>query len=255
MADTLYLAYSAAGMSSEGTPQIHRFQIGLAQIALGRGSVREAMMDESRTFERRAAPLLPYDLREGRFDNNVQEPSVVFGPDGLFLYYIGLGLALPHEPIDAPGQKIQSVGLGRATLDRQLNVVSRSAAPILEGVNITEVRYFDDAYHLFATTLTSGDAHRDEAITHATSLDGVTWSTPGPLLSPGAVGGYDDWGVMAPTVAVEPDRLVLFYTAFGTSGGACRLIGPRGRFGMPMAQGRRCFFPTIGRVESSKTGP
>jgi hypothetical protein len=216
--------------------------------------VREALMDDSRSFERRPKPLLPYDLRDGRFDNNVQEPSVVLSPHGIYLYYVGLGVTRPDEPIDAPGQQIRSVGLGRARLDEQLNVASRSASPILEGVNIAEVRYFDHAYHLFGTTLTAGDAHRGEAITHSTSLGGVTWSTPRLLLSPGAVGGYDDWGMMAPTVAVESDRIVLFYTAFGLSDDACRLIGRRGRFGIPVAEGQ-CMYPTIGRVESLTAGP
>src|SRR5206468_4331205 len=151
---------------------------------LGRRSVHDALMDDSTRFARRVDPLLSYDLRPGRFDNNVQEPSVVVVHDSVVLYYIGLGLQLPDQPIDAPGQGIQSVGLGRA------------------------------------------------------------------------VPGFNDWGLMAPTAAFEGSRVVLFYTAFGSTPGACAPVVSGGRFGQPVAGGSRCMFATIGRaVAAPPAGP
>jgi len=255
LGDTLYLTYCADG-DRAGRKLAQRFQIGLGNVVLGRRSVHDALMDDSTRFARRVDPLLSYDLRPGRFDNNVQEPSVVVVHDSVVLYYIGLGLQLPDQPIDAPGQGIQSVGLGRAVLDQHFNVVSRSASAILSGVNITEVRYRDATYHLFATTLSAGESHQGEAISYATSADGVTWTTPRVVLSPGSVPGFNDWGLMAPTAAFEGSRVVLFYTAFGSTPGACAPVVSGGRFGQPVAGGSRCMFATIGRaVAAPPAGP
>lgn len=244
--DVLYLAYSGDG-DFNGHRFTGRYQIGLASLALGPQSVRAAVMDEARQFTRRPTPLLPFDLRPGRFDNNVQEPSVTMGPDGLMLYYIGLRLRLPNEPIDAPGQNIDAVELGRAALDDQLNVISRPEASVLGGVNTPEVRYFDGAYHLFGITL-DGRGQKGEAINYATSPDGVRWSTPRIILSPGGIPGFNDWGLMAPTVAVEADQLVLFHMALGTESHACFPVPPQGRFGIPWAGNTICVFPTVARA-------
>jgi hypothetical protein len=249
--NTAHIAYSADG-SIRGRRLTGRYQIGVASLSLGRQSLRAAMMDETRRFERRATPLLPFDLRAGRFDNNVQEPSVVIGPDGIVLYYIGLGFRLPGEPTDATGQGITSVGLGRAVLDEHLNVLSRSASPVLEGVNITEVKYYDNAYQLFATTLSGGEAHRGETISHATSIDGVRWTAPRVIVSPGSTPGFNDWGVMAPTVAVDANGVVLFYTAFGTAEGPCQPLGPSGRWGLPLRNNSKCMFATTARAVSAR---
>ena len=243
---TAYLVFSADG-TRDGRQFTARYQIGLATLSLGTRSVRANLLDESRRFQLRPTPLLPYDLRPGRFDNNVQEPSITVGPQGIELYYIGLGFKLPDQPLDAPGQTITNVGLGRAVLDDQLNVVSRSANPILGGVNITEVRYFDHSYHLFATTF-GGEAHRGEAISYATSTDGLRWSSPVVILSPGSVPGFTDWGLMAPTAAIESGQIVLFFTAFGTAGAKCQPLGPSGRFGLPVLNETNCMYPTVGRA-------
>lgn len=245
--DTLFLVYSGDG-DREGRPFPQRFQIGIARLDLGGRSVREAMMDDSLRFKRRAAPLLPFDLQPGRFDNNVQEPSVVAGPDGLLLYYIGLGLQRPDQAMGTPGQRIIAMGLGRAVLDDSLNVVTRSEHPLLTGVNITEVRYADGAYRLLATSPSMGEFHRGEAISYATSRDGKTWTKPRIVLSPDGMQGVDDWGMMAPTAAFESHRIVLFYTAFGSAPGTCTSITPGQRFGFPVAHGTKCVFATIGRA-------
>jgi len=176
---------------------------------------------------------------------------VVVRPDGIFLYYVGLGLLLPEQPVEAPGQQITSVGLGRAEFDLDLNVISRSASTLLEGANITEVRYFDGAYRLFATTPSLGEFHQGDGISYSTSEDGVHWPTPTPILH-GAVAGLDDWGMMAPTVAVENDRVVLFYTAFTMERHACFPVPADGRFGHPVAGGTACVFPTVGRAVAAR---
>jgi hypothetical protein len=202
------------------------------------------MLDESQRFEMRPDPLLPYDLRPGRFDNNVQEPSVVVGPAGIELFFIGLGILNPDEPINAPGQAITSVGMGRAFLDDQMNVLQRSVDSVLDGVNIIEVRYLDGIYQLFSTTF-GGFAHEGAALSYAWSIDGRDWSTPEVVLASQAP--FDAWALTAPTVAVEPGEMVLFYTAYETSGTTCVLSGPGGRFGLPLASDD-CLHTTIGRA-------
>jgi predicted GH43/DUF377 family glycosyl hydrolase len=248
--DTLYLTYSADGRRG-GRMLTSRYQIGLAMLPLEGRSVNAAMMDDSTRFARRRDPLLPYDLRAGRFDNNVQEPSVVIRPDGMYLFYVGLGLLLPEEPVEAAGQQIRSVGLGRAVLDDQLNVISRSESAILPDANITEIQYFDGEYHLFGTTSTAGEFHKGARLNHATSPDGVHWSALEPFLD-GGVAGVDDWGMMAPTVALARDRVVLFYTAYSTDPGNCFPVPPTGRFGRPVAGGTECLFPTVGRAVAAR---
>lgn len=48
------------------------------------------------------------------YRNSVQEPSVVVCEDGFDLYFVGLELADPTQPIGAPGQGIRQIGVGRA---------------------------------------------------------------------------------------------------------------------------------------------
>jgi len=247
LGDTLYIAYSADG-DHGGRKLPARFQIGVARLSLGARSVRTALMDESVQFQKNPRPLLPYDVSRGSFQNNVQEPSIIVRPDSVILYYIGLGLEQPTEPIDAAGQGILSVGLGRAVFDTRLNLASRSASALLSGVNITEVRYFGEAYHLFATTLAGGEAHQGEAISYARSTDGLRWPTPRVILAPGPKPGFNDWAVLGPTAVFGNSGLVVFYTALGTTTGPCVLLGPEGRFGIPIAGNSRCMFATIARA-------
>lgn len=244
--DVLYLAYSADG-DVNGRRFTGRYQIGLARLPLGGQSVRAALMDESRQFERRPTPWLPFDRRPGRFDNNTQEPSVAVGPSGPVLFYIGLGFRLPDQALDAPGQNIDHVELGRAVLDDQLNVISRSDASILGGVNTPDVHYFEGAYHLFGVTL-EGRGQNGESINYATSPDGLRWSTPRVILSPGGIPGFNDWGLASPTAAVEADRVVLFYTALGKGSQPCFPVPPEGRFGIPWADNTMCLFPSVARA-------
>jgi hypothetical protein len=248
---TLYLAYSADG-DLKGKKLESRYQIGVARLELGRQSVREALLEEERHFQRRSKPLLAYDSRLGRFDNNVQEPSVIVHEDHIELYYVGIGVKLPEESIGAPGQAVTSVGLGRAELDLELNVLSRSAARLQDGANITEVKYFGGSYHLFASSLVLGEFHQGEAITHSISADGRNWSPPLVILSPNEAPGFDNWGLMAPTVAVEKDRVFLFYTAYEAAPHKCFPVPAEGRFGMPVAQDSKCLFAALGRAVSAR---
>jgi hypothetical protein len=248
VADTLYMAYCAYG-NRNGRPYTSRYQIGLAQLPLQDRSVRAALLDGNAEFQRHSsAPLLASDERPGRWDNNVQEPSVVVRPDGIELFYIGLGLKLPDQPVGVPGQTFTGVAMGRALLDRQFQVISRSESPVLLGVNMPEVHYFDGAYHAFAATLTPGEVHHGGGLSYAVSTDGVTWSPPRDILPPGPAGTFTDWGLMAPTAAVESDRVVLFFTAFGAAGAACQPVGPEGRFGMAVQNRSNCVYTTVGRA-------
>jgi len=249
LGDTLYLAYSADG-DRNGEDFSSRYQIGVARLVLGPESVREVLMDESRHFQRRATPLLSADLRPGRFDNNVQEPSIVIRPDSIELYYVGLGLAMSEAPINAPGQRLLSVGLGRAILDRDLNVVTRSPSAIAPWANIAEVKYFNGSYHLFATSHSEGEFHADTAITYSRSTDGTAWSPPQVILSNDSSTRFDNWGLMAPTVAISAREVIMFYTAYEARPHKCFPIAPSGRFGKPVAGDTKCLFATVGRAVS-----
>jgi predicted GH43/DUF377 family glycosyl hydrolase len=249
--ETLYLAYSADGdRAGEKFPS--RYQIGLARLELGGRSVRDVLMDPAREFERSPRPLLPADPRPGRFDNNVQEPSIVVREGRIELFFIGLGLSLPEAQMDAPAQAIQSVALGRAELDLEMNLLSRSETPIMDAVNISEVKHFEGRYHLFASSLVSGEFHHGEEITYATSADGRNWTPQQVLLSPGERPGWDNWGLMAPTLVVESDRVVLFYTAYEAVPSPCFPVPRNGRFGRPVEGDAQCLFATLGRAISSR---
>jgi len=259
--DKLVLVYSGQGLR-DGQPFPQRYQIGLATLDLGGATVREALLVQSKSFVKRKEPLLPYDLREGRFDNNVQEPSVVIRDGVIELFYIGLGLKFPEELLSFPGQAITAVGLGKATLDENLAVVSRSETPILGGAggsvprtqvpNITEVHYFDNRYHVFSTITPEdeGDYHEDEKINYFTSPDLVDWSDGAVLLERNeASGAFDSWGVVAPTVAVEQDSLVMFYWAVEKRNNPCLPIPAGGRFGIDEDVGpSACIYSGIGRA-------
>jgi predicted GH43/DUF377 family glycosyl hydrolase len=249
--DTLYLSYSADGDAS-GRKLASRYQIGIAKLELGKRSLREALLEGSASFERRSEPLLAYSLEEGSLHNNVQEPSIIVRDGRIELYYVGLGLKLPREAIDAPGQVITSVALGRANFDLDLVPICAPEDGLLIGANITEVKYFDGAYHLFATAFSDGEFHRGEQITYATSQDGRHWSAPQLLLSPGELPVFDNWGLMAPTVVPEDDRVILFYTAYGAEPHQCFPVPADGRFGMPVDGGTQCLSATLGRAVSKR---
>ena len=124
---------------------------------------------------------------------------------------------------------------------------------------------------MFFTTLVQGSEwHRGEQIGYATSGDGLAWAVaPAPLLSPDAAAGgkapFDDWGIMAPTVAVLPPAAdggaedgtnqttmsLLFFSAWEVQDAPCLPVAPDGRFGQPM--GDRCALSNIGRAVSASS--
>jgi hypothetical protein len=60
---------------------------------------------------------------------------------------------------------------------------------------------------------------------------------------------------MAPTVVVEPERLVMFYTAFGLEQRACFPVPADGRFGRPVLNGAACLYATVARAIAPRPAP
>ena len=83
-------------------------------------------------------------------------------------------------------------------------------------------------------------------INHFTSPDGLRWSAPEVVLRGGAT--FDNWGLVAPTVVVEPDRLVMFYTGWQISPDPCFPVAPGGRFGTTAVSLATCVFGYVGRA-------
>ncbi len=253
LGDTLYLFYSAWG-EYQGQPLPHRYQIGVATLDLKGKSIRERLLTDGAVFTGRAEPLISYNLTVTSFDNNTQEPSVVIRDGLLELFYVGVAFALPDQSADAPGQSIQSVGMAKAVFRPDLQVVAKSGGYILPDANITEVKYFDGAYHVFSTTLEKegGEFHQNEKINLFWSANGVDWSGPDVLLSPEA--SFDKWGMMAPTVVVEDSELVLFYSGWSIEGHPCfpEPFRPDIRFGYP-ATGDKCIYGSVGRATSVRS--
>jgi hypothetical protein len=165
----------------------------------------------------------------------------------LEVFFLGLGLSLPDQDASATGQTLTSIGLGQAQFDQNLSLLVQSPAPVLVGINMPEVRWWDGTYHLFATSLVASDVHQGEDVTYSTSTDGQSWSAPITILQHGQGSAFDSWGIMAPTVATESDGTVLFYTAWQAEEHACFPVSTNGRFGMPIAA-ERCLFPSVGRA-------
>lgn len=250
---TLYLFYCALG-AFNGQPFTNRYEIGVATLALGGSSLKEALLDQGARPTKRSQPLLPYNTGAVAFDNNTQEPSVV-AKDSLFeLFYVGVSFALPDQPDDAPGQELVGVGLAKATFDWNLNLISNSSDFILTDVNIPEVEYAGDTYHLFATTMSIGEFHQSEKIVYYSSSDGETWTGPENLLAPGAGGDFDNWGIMAPTVVIEPESIVMFYSGWSIEDHQCfpDPFPPTVRFGRPSFEDTKCIYGAFGRAVSVK---
>jgi predicted GH43/DUF377 family glycosyl hydrolase len=253
LGDSLYLFYSATGVY-QGQPFPHRYQVGVATLDLNGKTIRQKLMTDLATFTGRSEPLLPYNVSVTSYDNNTQEPSVVIKDGKLELYYVGVGFTLPDQNADAPGQSVVSVGLAKAVFQQDLQLVEKSNGYILPNANITEVKYFDDAYHVFSTTLESGEFHHNEKINYFRSVDGVKWSEPKILLRPGAT--FDSWGVMAPTVVVEDSELVLFYTGWCIENHQCfpEPLPPDIRFGRPSNNDTECIYGSVGRAVAPRPG-
>jgi predicted GH43/DUF377 family glycosyl hydrolase len=252
LGDTLYLFYSAWG-EYQGKPFPHRFQVGVATLNLNGKTIRQRLLEDLAEFTSRPGPLLPYNVTTTSFDNNTQEPSVVIRDGLLELFYVGVSFTLPDQHADAPGQSIQSVGMAKAVFRPNLQLVSQSTGYVLENANITEVKYFDGAYRCFSTTLEQdgGEFHHNEKINYFRSADGVDWSDSEVLLRPETA--FDDWGMMAPTVVVEDNEVVMFYSGWGIEDHVCFPEPFRSdiRFGYPTADDR-CIYGSVGRAVAAR---
>jgi predicted GH43/DUF377 family glycosyl hydrolase len=213
----LLLFYSALG-NRDGHLLDNRFQLGVARLPLGARGVREALLDTGATFERfRTTPLVPFNLTETSFVNNVQEPSVVCRDGRFEVYFLGIALKLPDQTPDAKGQKFLRIGLGRAIFDEGFREIERTDKPLLEGVNMPEVTFHDGRYWLFSTGFGKGPNHKGEFLQVCSSEDGLHWQTPRAILAPQREDGFDNWALAAPTVVWDQRQLLLFYSAFGAS--------------------------------------
>jgi predicted GH43/DUF377 family glycosyl hydrolase len=254
VADRLFLFYSSFG-SREGALLEHRFQLGAATFDLAGRSIREALLGSDERFAHRSEPVVAADFNERFGINNAQEPSVVVRDGRLELYFVSLGLSLPGQDFNAPDQEV-SLAIRVALLDDQLSLIEAPSSPLLTGAaaNIPEVRFFDGRYHLFATT-TDFDDHEDDQIMYAVSENGRHFTAPKTILRRRDDVSFDNWGLMAPTVVVEPDEVVLFYTAWEKQERRCVLYGPTGRMGMPQEsrpQSARCLYTTLARAVSTR---
>lgn len=239
----LYVFYCADSVFAPGVFTT-RYQIGAARLELGGRGLREAMMADQGALRRVSdAPVLPGVTDRPSYRNNVQEPSVVVREDGFDLYFVGLRLADPTQPIGAPGQGIRQIGVGRAVLSRDLAVRAVSERPILSGANLIEVDRVDGRYFMFSAA-GGGEAHRGQRLAYRTSEDGLHWSRPRRILPEIGESAFDSWGAHAPTVVQEGEGLVLFYTGLEAGPG-----GPEDRWGIPMNAEER-LFATLGRAVS-----
>jgi hypothetical protein len=249
--DSVCLFYSATG-SFEGQPFPERYQIGAAILELHGQSLRQRLLQDDAEFVRLPQPLLPYNTTTSAFNNNVQEPSVVIHNNRLELFYVGVRLSQPRLPAEAEGQAVEDIGMARAVFDHGLTLVEDASGYLLPEANITEVKYFDSAYYVFATAGGSGEFHRQERIVYYYSKDGVTFGQPVALLAPQV--SFDSWGLMAPTVVVKSDSLVMFYTGWSFASHPCfpEPLPLDVRFGRPSDNNAACIFGAIGRAVAAR---
>jgi predicted GH43/DUF377 family glycosyl hydrolase len=253
--DRLYLFYSALG-ERDGNEFESRYQIGVATLELDGNTVRESLMDESVHFVKKKDPLLPFNLEKTHHDNNTQEPSALRKDGKIELFYVGLKLKKPAESVTAAGQDIADVSIYRAVFDKELNTIesAKDALPypaLFTPGNMIEVHYHRGSYHMFSTEspLFRQDSHRDEVIAYCSSEDGEQWSGSEVILRKGD-DAFDNWGVMAPTVVFEEDKVVLFYTAWEHEVHPGLPGPPDGRFGATR-HGERTIYGTLGRATAS----
>jgi len=271
--DTLYVLYCAYG-DKDGSLFSTRYQVGLASVALNGRTIKQALMDDAAVLSKKgggAEPLLAGNVTTPDYDNNTQEPSVVVTESGFELFFTGLRLSDPTIDLTpGNGNNITGIALMRQKFDFDwekvgdmevahdiVGVASGSEELALSPVNIGEVHYSLGKYYYFYTTLEeNSDFHYGERIARAVSDDGLTWSGMEVILEPGeAESDFDGWGIMAPTVVFENDRLVLFYSAWGdTSTSACVMSGASAKWGQQIAGGQKCVFGNLGRATTVSGG-
>jgi hypothetical protein len=214
--------------------------------------MHQRLMDENNLFTMHPDPLLPYNVNSSSYNNNTQEPSVVIKDGILEVFFIGVGFSNPGLAADDPDQSVTSVGLARSVFDFNLQLIENPDGYILQNANITEVKYYDKMYHVYSTTLETGEFHQNEKINYYSSTDCKTWSGPKILISSETT--FDNWGVMAPTVVVEEDSLILFYTGWSAENHECfpEPFTSSVRFGYPGFNDSKCIYGSIIRAVSSR---
>ncbi len=241
----LHLFYSGVSMDLES-----RFQIGKGELDIQENSIYKTLMTNKVTFSRPPKPFLASQYEVSDFDNSTQEPSVVVKDDRIELYWVGLRWKLPGEAAGAPGQGMRGLRFFRTVYDLDFNLIEQTEESFADGVNITEVKYFDNNYYLFYTTLEifGGPFHREEKIGLMTSTDGLSWSKGRIILKSGPIDTYDGWGLFAPTVAQDGNDLVMFVTTLSVEDGVVVAsdLQPGERIGI--GQGTETVYGGIGRA-------
>ena len=270
-AGKLHIFYCATGVRN-GSLFKERFQIGYASLDLKGRTLRKALLDDRSTaikWNGGATPFLPYRVDAQALDNNLQEPSVVVKNDGFELYFTGLKLLKPDLDLSqGNGNAISAMGLVRQKYDFNLNPIGsrEDSSPSLRQVtsietalvpaNIAEVHFFRNNYHVFYTTNEPGaEFHKGERLAYSRSADGLNWTDHQIIATPSvARPGFDDWGIMAPTVVFGENKALLFYTAWGqTKKGKCLLFGDGSRWGKGVLGETKCVYSHLARAEADLT--
>ena len=176
--------------SAYGPENNVRYQISAATLNLNGETIYQKLMIENIMFERVSpqVPLIPGSTL-GHFDMNTQEPSIIYRNGNFEVYYVGLEFSkdIPLNNLeDLAG--LLGVDLGKAVFDRDYNLISRTPNPILEWINIIEVKEFNSKDYMFYTTNFGGygESHKNEVIAYRVSNDqGKTWFDETIILSKG----------------------------------------------------------------------
>jgi hypothetical protein len=185
----------------------------------------------------------------GFFDMNVQEPSVIYRNNSFEVYYVGLELKEDIPLNNETGLDILiDIGMGKAVFNKNLELISRTVEPILTGVNMIEMKYFNNIYCLFFTTSGNGEFHKNEKIAYSVSKDSEnSWSKPTVILTKSDANTFDNWGIMAPSVVFDEDKIYLFYTALGVKDISC-FGESKTRWGSPIDNNSKLGYMTLGRA-------
>jgi predicted GH43/DUF377 family glycosyl hydrolase len=262
MGDTLYLFYSATGVHSQAGFLSSRYSVGVATLDLEGRSIKEALFDDSAVFNKHPAnPILEYNATDSDYNNSLAEPSVVFR-NGKFEVFV-TGLRVPNPASDV-GDSLNGMAFGRFVLDTDMAFESAEISNLLDllepdfnnavlPLNIVEVHHTGEQYLAFYTFFGEGDFHEQETIKLATSPDGLNWSNDETILSYGdSITDSDGWGIMAPTVVLESEQAVLFYTGWGeVDEGPCDRDSPDAKWGVGVYANSKCVYGGVGRAVSN----
>jgi len=254
--DTLYLFYSATGVHSQTGFLASRWSIGVATLELAGRSIKEALFDNAEVFTKNPAnPILEYNATKSDYDNSMAEPSVLYRNNKFELF--ATGLRVPNAATDT-GASINGIALHKIVMDMNTNVESSEISNFMDmsdpdpeqavlPLNISEVHYISDRYYAFYTFFGGGEFHAQETIKMASSPDGLNWANDSTILSYGGnITDSDGWGIMAPTLVVETDQLVMFYSAWGEVDNF--LCDRNSKWGIDLLESSRCVYGSIARA-------